>query len=187
MGFYELSLLSVRLHLCPRQAFFKATKVDGVYDCDPVKNPNARKYGRLSYVNAQGLDVMDETAITLCKASLVIHSSLRISDCCLYAVLNLIGNSPPLLFLLVGERHSGHCVQPDPRGEHLAGPPRRGDRDPGLARHGRLFRGCRHDGLQRRAALAGALPVAALTARTNLEPFTNGRTNLLFLLHNRGF
>ncbi|PRW39333.1 uridylate kinase [Chlorella sorokiniana] len=50
-------------------AFFKATKVDGVYDCDPVKNPEAKLHRRLSFrqVLEDGLHVMDETAITLCK------------------------------------------------------------------------------------------------------------------------
>jgi len=47
----------------------KATKVDGVYDSDPVKNPHAKKYDRLSYrqCTLESLAVMDETAITLCK------------------------------------------------------------------------------------------------------------------------
>lgn len=51
------------------EAFFKATKVDGVYDSDPVKNPHAKRYSQLSYrrVTTEGLNVMDETAITLCK------------------------------------------------------------------------------------------------------------------------
>ena len=50
-------------------AFFKATKVDGVYDCDPLKNPNAQLHKELSFrqVTENGLAVMDETAITLCK------------------------------------------------------------------------------------------------------------------------
>ncbi|KAL3132498.1 hypothetical protein ABBQ32_009044 [Trebouxia sp. C0010 RCD-2024] len=50
-------------------AFFKATKVDGVYDCDPNKHPNAKLHRKLSYnqVTTQDLDVMDQTAITLCK------------------------------------------------------------------------------------------------------------------------
>lgn len=50
-------------------AFFKATKVDGVYDCDPVRNPNAKLHTQLSFrdVLLQSLNVMDETAITLCK------------------------------------------------------------------------------------------------------------------------
>eukprot|EP00191_Tetraselmis_sp_GSL018_P001412 CAMPEP_0177598784 /NCGR_PEP_ID=MMETSP0419_2-20121207/12584_1 /TAXON_ID=582737 /ORGANISM="Tetraselmis sp., Strain GSL018" /LENGTH=229 /DNA_ID=CAMNT_0019091353 /DNA_START=314 /DNA_END=1003 /DNA_ORIENTATION=- len=47
----------------------KATKVDGVYDCDPMQNPNAKRYERLSFeqVAQERLGVMDETAITLCK------------------------------------------------------------------------------------------------------------------------
>lgn len=47
----------------------KATKVDGVYDDDPVKNPNARRYDRLDYttVLAKKLRVMDATAISLCR------------------------------------------------------------------------------------------------------------------------
>lgn len=46
----------------------KATKVDGVYDADPQQNPNARRFERLSYLEALNLQVrvMDSTAITLC-------------------------------------------------------------------------------------------------------------------------
>jgi uridylate kinase len=46
----------------------KATKVDGVYDSDPVKNPDARKFSTISYINVlkKGLKVMDSTAISLC-------------------------------------------------------------------------------------------------------------------------
>ncbi|KAK9843258.1 hypothetical protein WJX74_009360 [Apatococcus lobatus] len=51
------------------QAFFKATKVDGVYDQDPERYPGAKLHKQLSFrdVTLQGLRVMDETAITLCK------------------------------------------------------------------------------------------------------------------------
>ncbi len=47
----------------------QATKVDGIYDADPVKHPEAKRYESLSYrrVALDGLEVMDETAITLCK------------------------------------------------------------------------------------------------------------------------
>ncbi len=47
----------------------KATKVDGVYSADPVKYPDATFYPRLSYdrVLAEGLGVMDATAVVLCK------------------------------------------------------------------------------------------------------------------------
>ena len=47
----------------------KGTKVDGVYDKDPVKHDNAKKYDTLSFqkVIEDGLRVMDLTAVTLCK------------------------------------------------------------------------------------------------------------------------
>ncbi|HAM16735.1 MAG TPA: UMP kinase [Eggerthellaceae bacterium] len=46
----------------------KATKVDGVYDSDPVKNPDAMKFDRISYMEVlnRGLNVMDATATSLC-------------------------------------------------------------------------------------------------------------------------
>ena len=46
----------------------KATKVDGIYDSDPHKNPGAKRYDRLSYreVLERNLGVMDLTAITMC-------------------------------------------------------------------------------------------------------------------------
>jgi uridylate kinase len=46
----------------------KATKVDGVYDSDPKKNPKAKKYPRVTYIDAlqQQLKVMDSTAFSLC-------------------------------------------------------------------------------------------------------------------------
>ncbi|MBW4671925.1 MAG: UMP kinase [Cyanomargarita calcarea GSE-NOS-MK-12-04C] len=51
------------------EIIFKATKVDGVYDADPHKFPNAKRYNSLTYghVLAQDLRVMDSTAIALCK------------------------------------------------------------------------------------------------------------------------
>ncbi|MBI2785234.1 MAG: UMP kinase [Legionella longbeachae] len=47
----------------------KATKVDGVYSEDPFKNPNAKRYDYLTYIEVltQGLEVMDSTAICLCQ------------------------------------------------------------------------------------------------------------------------
>ncbi|MDD3852967.1 MAG: UMP kinase [Syntrophomonadaceae bacterium] len=50
------------------EAILMAKKVDGVYDSDPVINPNAVKYERLSYIEVlnQGLGVMDSTATSLC-------------------------------------------------------------------------------------------------------------------------
>ena len=46
----------------------KATKVDGIYDADPVKHPKAKKFTELSYLEVlqKGLRVMDTTAISLC-------------------------------------------------------------------------------------------------------------------------
>jgi uridylate kinase len=46
----------------------KGTKVDGVYDRDPVKDPAAQKYESLKYIDVlkNGLKVMDATAISLC-------------------------------------------------------------------------------------------------------------------------
>jgi len=47
----------------------KATKVDGVYDDDPVKNPSAVMYKNISYIDVltKNLKVMDSTAISLCR------------------------------------------------------------------------------------------------------------------------
>lgn len=47
----------------------KATKVDGVYSADPMKNPDARFYSQLTYDEAldQRLSVMDATALVLCR------------------------------------------------------------------------------------------------------------------------
>jgi uridylate kinase len=50
-------------------ALFKATKVDGIYDRDPVRHPGARMLERVSYDRFLGdhLGVMDSTAVTLCR------------------------------------------------------------------------------------------------------------------------
>lgn len=49
-------------------ALLKATKVDGVYSADPMKDPHAKKFDRLTYMDvlSQRLQVMDLTAISLC-------------------------------------------------------------------------------------------------------------------------
>ncbi len=51
------------------EAVLKGTNVDGVYDCDPRKNPNAAKFERIDYMEAitRGLRIMDLTAFTLCQ------------------------------------------------------------------------------------------------------------------------
>ena len=50
------------------EILLKATKVDGVYDSDPRKNPNAKRYERITYSEAllKRLQVMDSTAFSLC-------------------------------------------------------------------------------------------------------------------------
>lgn len=50
------------------EVILKATKVDGVYDSDPKKNLQARRYKSLTYMDVlkQELNVMDSTAISLC-------------------------------------------------------------------------------------------------------------------------
>ncbi|MCP4444606.1 MAG: UMP kinase [Myxococcales bacterium] len=51
------------------EVLLKATKVDGVYDCDPVENPEARKYKTVSYTDClkNDIKVMDSTAFALCR------------------------------------------------------------------------------------------------------------------------
>jgi uridylate kinase len=51
------------------EVVLKATKVDGVYDKDPNKHADARRYAQVSYLDAlkDGLDVMDSTAFALCR------------------------------------------------------------------------------------------------------------------------
>lgn len=65
----------------------KATKVDGVYDSDPVKNPDAVRYETLSFneVLEKNLQVMDATAIVLCRDN---NLPLRIFN------LNDVGSLP---------------------------------------------------------------------------------------------
>ncbi len=60
------SLRAMEMHA---EVIMKATKVDGVYDSDPMKNPEAVKYDELSYLEvlSKELGVMDATAISLCK------------------------------------------------------------------------------------------------------------------------
>ena len=50
------------------EVILKATKVDGIYDCDPKKNPKARRFAAIKYIDAlqRQLKVMDSTAFSLC-------------------------------------------------------------------------------------------------------------------------
>jgi len=65
----------------------KATKVDGVYDADPMKNPDAKKFTTLTYdeVLSRKLQVMDATAVILCQEQ---KMPLRIFN------LNTVGDLP---------------------------------------------------------------------------------------------
>jgi len=59
------SLRAMEIHA---DVILKGTKVDGVYDRDPVKHKKAKKYNELTYIDVlkKGLKVMDATAISLC-------------------------------------------------------------------------------------------------------------------------
>ena len=64
------------------QVLLKATRVDGVYDRDPLKYPDAVRFTRLDYneVQRRDIDVMDSTAISLCKDNglpIVVFDMLR--------------------------------------------------------------------------------------------------------------
>ena len=60
---------SLRANEIGADVLLKATKVDGVYDSDPAKNPNAKRFVQLSYLDVlrKELKVMDATAISMCK------------------------------------------------------------------------------------------------------------------------
>jgi uridylate kinase len=64
------------------QVIIKATKVDGVYDSDPEKNPDAVKFDEITYrsVIEKDLRVMDHTAITLCAENKLPISVININQ-----------------------------------------------------------------------------------------------------------
>ena len=59
---------ALRAMECKADIILKGTRVDGIYDADPLKNPKARKFDRLTYLEVlqRGLKVMDTTAISMC-------------------------------------------------------------------------------------------------------------------------
>src|SRR5881296_2072309 len=64
------------------EVVLKATKVEGVYDSDPVKNPEAKRFETLSYMDAlkNRLSVMDSTAFSLCmdnKLPIIVFNLFR--------------------------------------------------------------------------------------------------------------
>jgi uridylate kinase len=60
------SLRAMEIHA---EVLLKATKVDGIYDKDPVKHKDAKRFHRLTYLEVlqQNLKVMDSTATALCR------------------------------------------------------------------------------------------------------------------------
>ncbi len=60
------SLRAMEIHA---EVLLKATKVDGVYDKDPIKHKDAKKFHRLTYIDVlqRNLSVMDSTAFSLCR------------------------------------------------------------------------------------------------------------------------
>jgi uridylate kinase len=60
---------SLRAMEIKAEAILKATKVDGIYDADPMKVDGAKKFNQITYMDVLrlGLNVMDSTAISLCK------------------------------------------------------------------------------------------------------------------------
>jgi len=64
------------------EAILKATKVEGIYDSDPLTNPDAKFFPELTYreVLEKGLRVMDTTAVSLCMENnlpIVVFNLLR--------------------------------------------------------------------------------------------------------------
>jgi uridylate kinase len=64
------------------EVILKATKVDGIYDSDPKKNPKARKFAQITYLDAlqKRLQVMDSTAFSLCmdnKMPIIVFNSFE--------------------------------------------------------------------------------------------------------------
>jgi uridylate kinase len=84
------------------EVVLKGTKVDGIYDKDPRKFPNATKYPKLTYgeVLTKKLDVMDATAIALCREHniLIYVFNLFEKDALLKAICQREGGS-----LVMGE------------------------------------------------------------------------------------
>lgn len=94
------SAASLRAIEIEADLLIKATKVDGVYSSDPIKDPNAVFYPRLTYNQAlrEDLQVMDATALVLCRDNRV---PLR--------VLNI--HTPGALMRLVAGEEIGSLVE----------------------------------------------------------------------------
>jgi uridylate kinase len=83
------------------ELLLKATKVDGIYDSDPMKNPGAKRFESLGYdeVIARNLQVMDTTAFALCRDNRI---PLRIYDMMQPGALMRILRGEPLGTLVSG-------------------------------------------------------------------------------------
>lgn len=79
-------------------AIIKGTKVDGIYDKDPVKHPDAVRFSRISYDETlqRRLEVMDATAITLAR-----ENNMPIIVC------NMFGRRYPPCGMRRGRGHGG--------------------------------------------------------------------------------
>ena len=67
------------------EVILKATKVDGIYDSDPKKNPKAKRYSEITYLEAlrKQLKVMDSTAFSLCmdnKMPIIVFDLFRVHN-----------------------------------------------------------------------------------------------------------
>ncbi|CAG9462300.1 unnamed protein product [Pedinophyceae sp. YPF-701] len=100
------------------EALLKATKVDGVYDKDPVEHPDARRYERLPYrtVSQENIGVMDETAVTLCKENgipVVVFDLYRdgnITKACRGGTVGTTVSDDPEVVMVDGEGSQGAGV-----------------------------------------------------------------------------
>ncbi|MFK7872031.1 MAG: UMP kinase [Oligoflexales bacterium] len=83
---------SLRAREIGAHMILKATKVDGIYDKDPLKHPDAKRYQTLSYLDviSQKLGVMDATAMTMCMESHIPIKVFKLDSpgCVLNAIQN---------------------------------------------------------------------------------------------------
>jgi uridylate kinase len=94
------SAASLRAIEIDADLMLKATKVDGVYDSDPLRNPSAKRYTRLTYDNALAskLGVMDATAMVMCRDY---NMPIRVFDM----------NEPDALVQIIGGKPIGTVVE----------------------------------------------------------------------------
>jgi uridylate kinase len=78
------------------EVILKATKVDGIYDSDPKKNPLAKRFAQISYIDAlqRRLEVMDSTAFSLCmdnKMPIIVFDFFKPHNLCRVVLGEKIG------------------------------------------------------------------------------------------------